>query len=154
MHIKTDPLIDPAVISLLEFHTRDMAAHSPEGTSYALDLDALKHPRVTVFTIWDGDKLTGCGALSDLGDGSGEIKSMRTAPEFAGRGVGRAMLAHLISVAKERGYHRLSLETGTTPLFYTAIAFYARAGFVLGERFSDYVPSRYNIFMHLDLVRP
>jgi len=132
MHIKLHPLTDPAVISLLEYHTRDMAAHSPEGTSYALDLDA----------------------LNELGDGSAEIKSMRTAPDFAGCGVGRAMLAYLVSTAKERGYHRLSLETGTTPLFYTAIAFYARAGFMLGEKFSDYVPSRYNIFMHMDLGRP
>ena len=151
MLIKLDDISHPEVISLLEFHTRDMAVHSPEGTSYALDLDALKTPDISVFTIWDGNALAGCVALREMSPNSAEIKSMRTAQGFERRGIGGRLLRHLISIAQERGYKRLSLETGTTPLFHTAIAFYAGHGFTLGEQFSDYVPSRYNIFMHLDI---
>lgn len=151
MRIQTDDLTHPSVIALLEFHTRDMAKHSPEDTSYALDIGALKTADMTVFTIWDGDKLAGCAALHDLGAFTGEIKSMRTATAFTGRGVGRQLLRHLINEAQRRGYSRLSLETGTTPQFHKAIEFYARFGFALGEPFSNYVPSRYNIFMHLNL---
>ena len=151
MHIIQDDLTHPDVIALLEFHTRDMAAHSPEGTSYALDIDALRTPDLSVFTIWDGEKVAGCAALRELSNQTAEIKSMRTAKGFTRRGVGRQLITHLIKTAKHRGYTRLSLETGTTPLFHTAIAFYAGHGFVLGETFADYVPSPYNIFMHLDI---
>lgn len=152
MRIEQDDLSGKDVIAFLEFHVADMAVHSPEDTSYALDIDALKTPDMTVFTIWDGDTLAGCAALHELNGVSGEIKSMRAATGFQGRGVGKQLLEHLIHTARLRGYERLSLETGSTPLFYTAIAFYARAGFVLGEPFSNYIPSRYNIFMHLDIV--
>lgn len=76
---------------------------------------------------------------------------MRTAPAFERRGIGRQLLRHVTAEARMRGYRTLSLETGTTPAFYPAISLYARHGFVLGERFADYVPSRFNIFMHLDL---
>ena len=129
MDIRLDPLTHADVIALLEFHTADMAAHSPEGTSYALDLDKLKTPDISVFTI----------------------KSMRTAQGFEQRGIGGALLRHIIKIAQDRSYKRLYLETGTTPLFHKAISFYAGHGFVLGEKFSDYIPSRYNIFMHLEL---
>ena len=151
MRIQTDDLTHPSVIALLKFHTRDMAKHSPDNTSYALDIDALKAADMTVFTIWDADNLAGCAALHDLGACTGEIKSMRTAAAYKGRGVGRQLLGRLINEAQRRGYSRLPLETGTTPLFHTAIAFYASHGFVLGEKFSDYIPSRYNIFMHLNM---
>ena len=151
MRIEIDDISRPDVIALLEFHTLNMAKHSPENTSYALDIGALKTPDMTVYTIWDGDKLTGCAALREMDDSYAEIKSMRAAQGFEGRGVGQKLLGHLIEEARQRGYSRLSLETGTTPLFHTAIALYARSGFVLGEPFSDYVPSRYNIFMHMDL---
>lgn len=149
--IEKDDLSREEVVELLKFHTRDMAAHSPEGTSYALDISALKTPDITVFTIWESGRLAGCAALREINAHSGEIKSMRTAAEFERRGIGRQLLQHLITAARESGYSRLSLETGTTPLFHTAIAFYASAGFILGEPFGDYAPSRYNIFMHLDV---
>lgn len=151
MKIITDPLTHPAVITLLRKHVSHMAAHSPQDSSYALDLPALQTDDMTVWTLWDGEDLAGCVALKALSNHWGEIKSMRTADGFVGRGIGRALLAHVITSAKQRGYRRLSLETGTTPAFYPAISLYARAGFVLGERFADYVPSRYNIFMHLEL---
>lgn len=151
MRIIQDDLTHADVIALLEFHTQDMAKHSPEGTSYALDMGALKTPDMTVFTIWDEDRLAGCAALREMSPQTAEIKSMRTASGFQGRGTGQKLMAHLIKTSQQRGYSRLSLETGTTPLFHTAISFYAGQGFVLGEQFSDYVPSRYNIFMHLDI---
>lgn len=151
MHIEQDDVTRSDVIALLRYHLGDMAAHSPEGTSYALDVAALKTPDMSVYTIWDEAVLAGCGALHEISPVAAEIKSMRTVERYQKQGVGSEILSHLIDISKRRGYQRLSLETGTTPLFYKAIAFYARAGFVLGEPFDDYIPSRYNIFMHLDL---
>ena len=151
MRITADDLTHPDVVKLLEHHVRHMAEHSPEGSSYALDLGALRTPDMSVWTLWDKNKVGGCVAMKILSPKWGEIKSMRTAPGFEGRGIGRALLAHIIKTARTRGYSKLSLETGTTPAFYPALNLYARNGFVLGNPFGNYAPSRFNIFMHLDL---
>ena len=151
MHIKIDDLCNPDVVKLLKYHVCHMAEHSPEGSSYALDIKALRTPDMSVWTLWDKTKLGGCVAMKALSPKWGEIKSMRTAPGFEGRGVGRALLGHVIKTAQVRGYAKLSLETGTTPAFYPALNLYARNGFILGEPFGDYAPSHFNIFMHLNL---
>jgi putative acetyltransferase len=86
-----------------------------------------------------------------LGDGSGEVKSMRTAPDHLRRGAAKSLVEHIIAEARRRGLRRLSLETGVGPVYEPAAALYLRCGFVDGERFADYRPSPYNRFMHLDL---
>jgi putative acetyltransferase len=151
MHIREDDLTSPPVRALLALHLAGMRADSPPGLSFALDLSGLQVAEVTVWTAWDGEALLGIGALKDLGDGSGEIKSMRTDPAHLRKGVGAALLEHIITTARERGYHRLSLETGSGPSFEPALAMYRKRGFVNGEAFGDYQPSAFNQFLHLKL---
>jgi putative acetyltransferase len=123
-----------------------MAEHA-----FALDASGLSAPSVTFWTAWHDGTLAGFGALKQLDDGHGEVKSMRAAPAARGMGVGRAMLGHIVAEARRRSYHRLSLETGTAPLHAPAIALYRSAGFVSCDAFADYPPSPHNQFMTLDL---
>jgi putative acetyltransferase len=149
--IREDDLSDDATRDLLRFHLEGMHAHSPPGSVFALDLSGLKASNVSVWTAWEGDSIAGIGALKDLGNRNGELKSMRTHPEFLRRGVAAALLEHIIDVAKSRGMVRLSLETGSGVYFEPALSLYRRRGFVNGEAFADYKPSPFNQFLHLSL---
>lgn len=149
--IREDDLSGPATRALLRLHLEGMHATSPPGSVFALDLSGLRTPRVTVWTAWIGDAIAGIGALKDLGDRTGEIKSMRTHPDFLRQGVAARLLEHLIHVARARGMTRLSLETGSGPAFEPALKLYRRRGFVDGEAFADYRRSAFNQFLHLDL---
>ena len=128
-----------------------MQAASPPEFSFALGLAALKTPEITVWSAWDGEAIAGVGALKTLGEGAGEVKSMRTAPAFLRRGVAAALLEHIIGEARRRGLRRLSLETGSGPEFEPALALYRKRGFVDGEPFADYAPSSFNQFLHMAL---
>lgn len=128
-----------------------MHENSPTGSVYALDLSGLKSPGVTVWTGWTGERIVGIGALKELGQGHGELKSMRTHPDFLRRGVGSAILEHILGEARRRGMRRLSLETGSGPAFEPALALYYRRGFKDGEAFSSYTRSAFNQFLHLEL---
>ena len=90
-------------------------------------------------------------ALKELAPDHGEIKSMRTHPDHLGKGAGAAMLDYIMGVARERGYKRISLETGSTPTFVPAIALYKKRGFKNGDSFAGYAASDFNQFFHLDL---
>ncbi|WP_140719306.1 MULTISPECIES: GNAT family N-acetyltransferase [Gammaproteobacteria] len=149
--IREDDLGGEAVRALLALHLRGMHAQSPPGSVYALDLSGLQRPDVTVWSAWRGDALASIGALRTLGDGHGELKSMRTHPAFLRQGAAAALLDHIIGVALKRGLHRLSLETGSGPAFEPALALYRRRGFVEGPAFGDYAASDFNRFLHLDL---
>lgn len=151
MIISTGHLDDPRVIDLLRLHLASMHASSPPGTVYALDLSGLKRADVSFFTAWEGEELLGCGALRELGPAHGEIKSMRTAPRHLRKGVAAALLRHILDVAAQRGYRRISLETGSGEAFAGAIGLYGRFGFARGEAFGDYVASDFNQFFHLEL---
>lgn len=118
---------------------------------HALDLDRLRQPDITMWSAWDGDQLLGCGALKQLDSAHREIKSMRTAIAHRGRGVGRALLAHIVDTAGARGYRRLSLETGATPLFLPAQRLYETFGFVRCGPFADYREDPHSVFMTLAL---
>jgi putative acetyltransferase len=123
------------------------ATTAPEDV-YALGVDALADPAVAFFSFRDPDgTVLGVGALKGLDGEHAEIKSMHTAREARGRGVGRAMVEHLLAVARERGYRRVSLETGSGPAFAPARALYARAGFVPCAAFGDYEPSPNSAYM-------
>lgn len=136
--IVEDDLTHPAVVALLELHVRSANENSPPGSVFALDLTGLRDPAVTLWTAWEGAALLGMGALKQLDARHGEIKSMRTAPAQLRRGVGGAMLAHVIAAARARGYRRLSLETGTSAPFAAAHALYERVGFVECDPFAGY----------------
>ena len=151
MRIIDDDLTTPVVTDLVAFHMAGMRATSPACSVHALDLSHLKTPEVSFWTAWDGDALMGCAALREIDAGHGEIKSMRTAPEHLRKGVGRALVEHMIDVAQSRGYQRLGLETGSGAAFEPALALYRGFGFRDGEVFGDYRPDPFLRFMHLDL---
>jgi putative acetyltransferase len=151
MKILPGDFTHPQVKALLTHHLEGMHANSPPGHVFALDWSSLQKPEITFWTVWDGEDLMGCGALKDVGDGTGEIKSMRTWPQHLRKGVGATMLKHIMATARDRGYTRLSLETGSGPAFDAALELYRRHGFKSGGAFADYVKSEFNQFMHLDL---
>jgi putative acetyltransferase len=128
-----------------------MHSNSPPGHVFALDLSGLDAPNVSVWSVWDGSALAGIGALKALGDGTGELKSMRTDPHYLRKGTAAALLEHIIATARGRGLRRLSLETGSGPAFDPALALYRKRGFVDGEAFADYQRSDFNQFLHLAL---
>ena len=149
--IREDDLSGEAVRALLTLHLSGMHANSPPGHVFALDLSGLKAPGVTVWTAWSGQDLAGICALKDHGEGLGELKSMRTDPRWLRRGVGQALLEHVIGEAQRRGMRRLSLETGSGEAFEPALALYRKRGFADGPAFAEYVPSAFNQFLHLAL---
>lgn len=151
MIIEQDDLSRSAVHDLIREHLEEMYATSPAESVHALDLGALRAQHVSFFTLWDGERLLGCGALKELGADHGEIKTMRTAREARGSGVGGRMLAYLLDEARARGYRRVSLETGTQDFFAAARRLYARYGFVECPPFADYVLDPHSVFMTLDL---
>jgi len=151
LKIREDDLTSPQTLALLALHLHGMASNSPPGHSFALDVSGLKAPGVTLYSAWDGEALAGIGALKVLGDGTAELKSMRTHPDHLRKGVAAALLEHIIGEALRRGIVRLSLETGTGEAFEPALKLYRRRGFFPGGAFSDYVASPFNQFMHLNL---
>jgi putative acetyltransferase len=151
LSIREDNLSTSDVRDLLRLHLEEMHAHSPPSSVFALDFSGLSAPNVTVWTVWQGDEIAGIGALKDLGDRAGELKSMRTHPDFLRRGVAARLLGHIIDVAQTRGMVRLSLETGSGPYFEPALSLYRRRGFIDGEAFADYERSAFNQFLHLAL---
>ena len=147
MRIVEDDLSGVAIRGLLEVHFAGMLANSPADSCHFLDFEGLKAPGVTFWSIWDGDQLAGCGALKQHDGMLGEIKSMRTHADHLRKGAAAQMLAHIITVAKQRGLSRLSLETGSAPAFAPAIALYRRYGFVDCPPFADYGPDPFSLFM-------
>ena len=153
MQIEIDDPARPDVLALLEEHLRHMHELSPPESVHALDVSGLKGPDITFWTVRDAGQLLGCGALKQLSPVHGEIKSMRTPSALRGRGAGRAVLDHILSAARQRGYTRLSLETGPAATFGAAHALYASAGFQECGPFGDYKLDPYSVFMTLDLGR-
>jgi putative acetyltransferase len=137
---------------LLERHLAFANEHSPPEDVHALDIDALCDPSVSFFSYRVEGALLGVGALKELDPTHVEIKSMHTLVESRRAGVGQAMLDRLLAVARERGYHRVSLETGSMEAFAAARRLYAAAGFRECEPFADYVLSSYSTFMTLELT--
>lgn len=149
--IRRDDLSGEATRALLDIHLAGMHANSPPGGVSALALSGLLAREVTVWTAWQGGDIAGIGALKELGGGCGELKSMRTHPDFLRRGVAALLLRFMIAEARRRGLTRLSLETGSGPAFDPALALYRAHGFRNGEPFADYVPSDFNQFLHMPL---
>lgn len=147
MQIRAGQLDRPEVIALLREHLQGMAELSPPDSVHALGLDALKHPQISFWSVWDDEELLGCGALKQLDAAHGEIKSMRTAGAHRRRGVAAAMLEHILAEAARREYRRLSLETGSMDGFGPARSLYARYGFDYCGPFADYRDDPNSVFM-------
>lgn len=135
------------VKALLTRHFDLMRATSPAESCHVMQPDALLDAGAVLLAARDGDRLLGVGALTGIGNGHGELKSMHTAAEARGRGVGRAVLNALIDMARAQGLTRLSLETGSAPAFAAARALYAAHGFELCPPFGSYVQDPLSVFM-------
>jgi putative acetyltransferase len=147
MEIKIDDLTGPEIAGLLNEHLDDMHTHSPEESVHALDLTALQADHITFYTGWIDGQLAGCGALKALGDGHGEIKSMRTSRSHLRRGVAADILTHILTQAKLRSFSRISLETGSMDFFLPARKLYKRFGFDYCGPFDNYVEDPNSLFM-------
>lgn len=151
MKLEVDDLTRPAVHALLQEHLLSMHELSPPESVHALDLARLRQPEITFWTAWEGPVLVGCGALKELDRAHGEVKSMRTPNAHRRQGVGRAILRHIIDVARSRSYERLSLETGSMEAFAPARRLYASFGFTRCGPFGEYVEDPHSVFMTLRL---
>lgn len=140
------------VRGLIEAHLAFAHATTPPEDINALGPDELLDPAIVLYGLRAGDRLLSIGALKELDPEHAELKCMHTAEAERGRGIGRAMLEHLLAVARERGFPRVSLETGSTPAFVPARTLYASVGFVVCGPFGDYPASSNNTFMTLALV--
>ncbi len=139
------------VSALLAEHLRFSKLDTPPEDVHALDIDGLLDPAVTFVSLREGGELLGFGAIKQLDDDHAELKSMHTAVAARGRGVGRAILEHLLALAADRGVRRVSLETGGMETFRAARSFYAAAGFQACGPFGDYRSGTTSVFMTLVL---
>lgn len=142
------------VRGLVEYHLKFARSHKPPGDVHALDVAGLLDPAVTLFSCRAGGELLAVGALKHLDRSRAELKSMHTAEAARGRGIGRAMIAHIIGVARDRGFRQVSLKTGSQPAFAPARALYTSVGFTPCGPFGGYRPSRDSTFMTLALDGP
>ena len=153
VQIDEDDPRKPDVRSLLERHLEFALGQTPPEHSFALDSDGLLDPAITFFSYRVRGSVLGIGAIKPLGPDHAEIKSMHTAEAARGRGIGRAMLIHLLKVARAGGFRQVSLETGTTAAFAPARMLYRSAGFVRCGPFAGHRPSYDNLFMTLEFAR-
>jgi putative acetyltransferase len=151
VNIEIDDLSRPAIHALLNEHLQSMYELSPPESVHALDIEQLRRPEITFWTAWEGSLLVGCGALKQLDPRHGEVKSMRTPAALRGQGAGRAILAHIVDVARSRAYERLSLETGSMEAFIPARRLYESFGFEYCGPFGDYEEDPNSMFMTLRL---
>lgn len=141
----------PDVVDLLERHLEFARAVTPPEDVHALDIDGLTDPSVTFFSLRNDGRLLGIGAIKQLDETHFELKSIHTAEEARGNGVGRTMVEHLLGVARDRGAQRVSLETGNVEAFAPSRALYASAGFVESGPFGDYESGNTSTFMTMEM---
>jgi len=142
----------PDVTALLVRHLELMRATTPAEFVFALDVTGLVDPAITFCSARRDGVVVAVGALKELDATHGELKSMHTAAEARGQGVGAALLGHLVGLARDRGYRRLSLETGSQAAFAPARALYAASGFAPCGPFGGYPDSPNSVFMTLALA--
>ena len=149
--IVQDDLTGTAITELLSFHLQEMHRWSPACKVHAMPVERLREPDVAFYSAWEGDRLAACGALKELDAQRGELKSMRAAPDYRGKGAGEALLTHLIAQASARGYSWLGLETGRPEPFRPAVRLYTKHGFAECPAFGDYVSDDFSLCMEKHL---
>ncbi|WP_182880290.1 MULTISPECIES: GNAT family N-acetyltransferase [unclassified Microbispora] len=147
MRIVEDDLSGPEIAEFLEEHLREMRSITPPESKHALDLDGLRRPEVTFWSVMDGGAVVGCGAIKRLDDSHAELKSMRTAAARKRAGIASLLLRHILAEAGRMGFTRLSLETGAEEHFLPARKLYEKFGFTYCEPFGDYRPDPLSVFM-------
>lgn len=147
MKIVVDDLAGPEIARFLDEHVQQMRSISPPESKHALDLDGLRRPEITFWSVMDGGVLVGCGALKRLDACHAEVKSMRTSPARKRSGIASLLLGHIIAEATRMGFTQLSLETGSAEFFTPARGLYEKFGFEYCKPFADYRPDPNSVFM-------
>ena len=147
LRIIEDDLSGPQIAALLRLHLDEMRQWSPPQSVHAMPIERLRAPDVTFYSAWYGGALAGCGALKQIDAHHGELKSMRAHPDYRGKGIGRAILDHLLAEARARGYTRVSLETGRSAPFLPARRLYEANGFTECPPFGNYAADDFSICM-------
>ena len=147
MQIVVDDLSGPQIAEFLDEHVQEMRAITPLESKHALDLDGLRGPGITFWSVIDGDTLVGCGALKRLHGYHAELKSMCTKAGRKRSGVASRLLEHILAEARRMGYTRVSLETGSAKFFRPAHSLYEKFGFGYCEPFADYRLDPHSVFM-------
>ena len=129
---------DYEVNKLLKKHFIELRSVSPEGSTHVLDIDGLKNTSIKFWSLWEENKLVGCGALKFLETYHGEFKSIRVADDFRKKGYGKKIIYHLISESKEIGIKKLSVETGSGNFFLPARKLFTSCGFKPCDPFAHY----------------
>ncbi|MGL5864858.1 MAG: GNAT family N-acetyltransferase [Dermatophilaceae bacterium] len=145
---------DPRVAVLVAEHLDEMEPTAPPESRHALTVDQFRSSGVRLWVAEADGDLVGSVALQDLGDGHLELKAMRTRRSLRGTGLGRRLLMHALSEARVAGAARVSLETGTSPVFDPARALYASHGFAPCPPFGSYRPDPHSVFLTLDPGAP
>jgi putative acetyltransferase len=147
LQFRRDDLSGEPTRALIARHLEGMRANSPAESVHALEIDKLRSTDISFWSVWTGEQIVGCGALKRLDARRGELKSMRVADAFLGRGVGRAILRHLMTEARGMGMQSLWLETGSASAFTPALRLYESAGFKRCGPFGSYVDDPFSVFM-------
>ena len=151
MKIIVDDLLGPEVANLLQEHIDDMQEISPPESKHALDLEGLRQPEITFWSVWDGKQLAGFGAIKELDKTHAELKSMRTASTHTRRGIASRLLQFILDECRKRGYLQISLETGSMAYFEPARKLYLQYGFEYCAPFSSYKEDPNSVFMTIRL---
>ena len=128
----------PEVNELLEKHFIELRAASPVGSAHVLDIPGLKIPSIKFWSLWEGEKLMGCGALKFLDKEHGEFKSIRVHDNFRKKGNGIKVINHLIDEARRLNIKRISIETGAGSFFEPARKLFDQCDFKPCEPFAHY----------------
>jgi putative acetyltransferase len=139
------------VNNLLKKHFIELRSVSPAGSTHVLDIDGLKDPSIKFWSLWENNKLVGCGALKFLEKNHGEFKSIRVADEFKKKGIGERIINHLIEEAKKLKISKLSIETGAGDFFLPARNLFSKFGFKSCPPFAHYKDDPNSCYYTLDL---
>ena len=142
---------NPEVDDLLRKHFIELKSVSPAGSTHVLDIDGLKNPSIKFWSLWENEKLMGCGALKFLNENHGEFKSIRVADQYRGKGYGKKIISHLIAEAKELKIKKISIETGSGEFFKSARRLFKNFGFEKCEPFSHYKTDTNSCYMSLEI---
>ena len=129
---------DYEVNKLLKKHFIELRSVSPECSTHVLDINGLKNASIKFWSLWEENKLVGCGALKFLEANHGEFKSIRVADDFRKKGYGKKIIYHLISESKEIGIKKLSVETVSGNFFLPARKLFTSCGFKPCDPFAHY----------------
>ena len=139
------------VIELLTEHFKELRSVSPEGSTHVLDIEGLKDKSIKFWSLWDNDKLIGCGALKLLDHFHGEFKSIRVSNYFRNNGFGEKIINYLLLESKKLGLKKLSVETGSGEFFLSARKLFVKCGFKPCKPFAHYKEDPNSCYFNIEI---